>query len=150
LDDPFFRGIIAGSIAGVVKDIPDLILHSIFQLKKLPFWDYAGVIALNRMPSGFSEIALAILFEVMFSTGVGVLFVLLAEKVIKTRHYLVLGMLFGGSVWFIVTAAIKLFGLTQLQTDNLADPAITIVLSMAYGLLLMAVDRWLKNEESWS
>lgn len=150
MNDPFLRGLIAGLIAGTVKDIPDSILHSIFHLKELSFWDYAGVIALNRMPAGFLEIALAILFEVMFSTGLGVAFAFLAGKIIKTKHYLLLGLSFGSSVWFLVTALIKIFGLTQLQTKNLSDPTITFILSAAYGLLLTVIDHWLKNRESWS
>jgi hypothetical protein len=147
--DIFLRGIIAGFIAGTVKDIPDSILHSIFHLKELSFWDYAGVMALNRMPSKFIEIALALGFEIMFSTGLGVVFSFLAAKVIKTKHYLLLGLLFGCSIWFFVTTAVKIFGLTQLQTKNLSDPAITFMLSVAYGLLLTVIDRWLQKRNTW-
>ena len=148
--DTFLRGIIAGLIAGAVKDIPDSILHSVFHLKKLSFWDYAGVIALNRMPAGFLEIALAVLFEVMFSIGLGVFFVFLADKVIKTKHYLLLGLTFGSSVWFFVTVFVKIFGLTQLQTKNLSDPILTFMLSASYGLLLTVIDHWLNKRRAWS
>ncbi|HBF37302.1 MAG TPA: hypothetical protein DDW50_08265, partial [Firmicutes bacterium] len=60
MNDPFLRGLIAGLIAGTVKDIPDSILHSLFHLKELSFWDYAGVLAFNRMPTGFVEITMAV------------------------------------------------------------------------------------------
>jgi hypothetical protein len=150
LNDPFLRGLIAGLIAGTVKDIPDSILHSLFHLKELSFWDYAGVLAFNRMPTGFVEITMAVSFEVVFSMGVGVLFTILADKPIKTKHYLLLGLSFGGAIWLFITAVIKVFRLTQLQTKNLSDPLITFMLSVAYGLLLTVIDHRLKNRKSGS
>jgi hypothetical protein len=146
--DTFLRGTIAGLIAGLVKDIPDLILHSVFHLKEISFWDYSGVIFLNRIPHTFWEFTLAFVFEVMFSIGLGITFAFLAEKVIKTKHYLLLGLFFGSSVWFAVTIAVNIIGLTELQTKNLRDPIITFLLSAAYGLLLIMIDRWLQNRRA--
>jgi hypothetical protein len=143
--DTFLRGLIAGFIAGIVKDIPDSILHSIYHIKELSFWDYAGVIALNRMPAKFIEIAMAVGFEIMFSTGLGVLFALLSDKIIKTKHYLLLGLTFGSFIWFLITAVIKIFGLTQLQSKNLSDPVITFVMSVAYGLLITVINHRLQK-----
>ncbi|HBF37183.1 MAG TPA: hypothetical protein DDW50_07665, partial [Firmicutes bacterium] len=98
----------------------------------------------------FVEITMAVSFEVVFSMGVGVLFTILADKPIKTKHYLLLGLSFGGAIWLFITAVIKVFRLTQLQTKNLSDPLITFMLSVAYGLLLTVIDHRLKNRKSGS
>ena len=143
--DTFFRGLIAGFTAGIVKDIPDFFLHSVFHFKKLSFWDYAGVVTFNKMPHSFIEHVVAFGFQLIFSTGLGIVFIFLASKVVKTKHYLLEGLVFGSSVWFIITAAIKVFRITELQTKGLSDPLITLLLSMAYGLLLMVIDHWLQN-----
>jgi hypothetical protein len=142
--DTFIRGLIAGFLAGIVKDIPDVLVN-VFRIHKLSFWDYAGVVGLNRLPSTWFELVLAFGLEVVFSTGLGVIFVYLAERVIKTRHYLLLGAFLGGSIWFLVTALIKVFALQELQTHSLAEPWVNLLLSMAYGLLLMGFDHWLKK-----
>jgi hypothetical protein len=142
--DTFIRGLIAGFLAGILKDIPDALIH-VFRIRKLGFWDYAGAVGLNRLPSTWIEHLLAFGLEVIFSTGLGAIFVFLAERIIKTRHYLLLGAFFGGSVWFLVTGLIKIFDLKDLQTYTLSEPIINLFLSMAYGLLLMGLDHWLKN-----
>lgn len=142
--DPFLRGIIAGLVAGVLKDIPDAVLHA-FHLKILAFWDYVGTVAFNQHPHRFMEHLVTLFFEVFFSIGLGVIFSLLRTKIIQTRHHLLLGLYYGGAIWLIVTGGAKLFRLGELMTHGLLEPVLTFLLSILYGLVLALVDKWLRD-----
>jgi hypothetical protein len=98
--DKFMRGIIAGTIAGLIKDIPPLIIY-IAKLDIFPtYWDYTGMIALGKVPNTAFDILLAIIVEVAFSMAIGIILVY-AISIIKTHHYLIKGAFFGAAVWFL-------------------------------------------------
>lgn len=126
--DPFLRGVIAGLAAGILKDIPDAVLHSL-HLKTLAFWDYVGAIAFNKFPHRFMEHLTAWSFEIFFSIGLGVIYSLLQTKIIQTRHHLLLGLYYGGAIWLLITGGVKLFRLSQLMTHGLLEPSLTFAFS---------------------
>ena len=78
MKNAYIRGIIAGFIAGTLKDIPDVILGLVFEVKGLTYLDYAGYMWFNRIPHTFSEYLFAFGVEVTFSTGLGAVFSLLS------------------------------------------------------------------------
>lgn len=44
MEEKIINGAIAGIIAGILKDIPDAILHNSLKITSITFWDYAGTL----------------------------------------------------------------------------------------------------------
>jgi hypothetical protein len=147
MKDAYIRGIIAGLIAGTLKDIPDVILDLTFKVKALMCLDYAGYIGFNRIPHTFMEYLFAYGLEVVFSAGLGVIFSLLSPK-IPSKHYLIKGMMFGGFIWYVLTSMVRMIKITKLMTTDLVTPFLTLLFSIGYGLVVAYIDHYLENS-SW-
>ncbi|MDT3699546.1 MAG: hypothetical protein RO469_08955 [Thermincola sp.] len=97
-EDTLFRGFICGLAAGALKDLIDYFLFSI-EAKERVFWHFASILAFHKPPHEILMHFSALFLELIFSGFLGFIFVLLAQKV-KTRHYLLLGIIYGTMVWF--------------------------------------------------
>lgn len=145
--DQMMRGVIAGLVAGVVKDLPDLLLQYGLHIKKLVFWDYVGIMLLNNKPSNFMEHLVAFCLQVTFSLGLGVVYSVFIAPRIKTKHYLIRGLLFGAFCWFVLVSIVRLYYVKILLVPDIVTPVFTIILSSLYGLLVAWVDHRLTPEE---
>jgi hypothetical protein len=144
--DFFIRGVIAGVIAGTLKDIPDILLVDLFKVKQLAFWDYVGEILFNKIPYTFMEHLTAFLVQVVFSIGIGVIYTSIVARFLPTKHHFIRGLLYGGFCWIILTSTVKLYNITSLLTKGLISPLLTLLFSVGYGLLIAYVDEYLKAE----
>ena len=142
ITDGFMRGLVSGFLAGALKDIPDLFLVELFQVKRIAFWDYVGVMILNRMPQGFGDHLLAIIIEITFSMGLGIIYSLKVIPAFSTRHFLIRGMVYGCACWFILESVIKLYHITSLFDNDIITPLLALLFSSGYGLLLALADRF--------
>lgn len=146
-EDTFFRGALCGGVAGILKDIIDLILY-LFKVKGLSFWSFASVVAFDKLPNDLFMNITGICLEIIFSAFLGVLFVLIAQK-IKTRHYLLMGTFFGSMAWFFIRAVIVCYKINQLITPATPlRPFITWLLSMVFGIVLAWLERRLSPKTS--
>ncbi|TCL76881.1 hypothetical protein EDC14_1001166 [Hydrogenispora ethanolica] len=145
VDDRFLRGLIAGLIAGFIKDIPDFLPRKWFHVKQLDFWDYLGEMALGGMPRNFGGEMVAFLIELGFSIGLGAVFTCIVAPLFPTRHHLVRGVFYGGSCWFILISIIKLYRITELMPKNPITPLSTLAMSVCYGWLVAFIDHRLNS-----
>jgi hypothetical protein len=135
-EDPLFRGMVCGLVAGLSKYFIDLILFS-FRIINVGYWDFASLVAFNRLPQNIIELAFASILELMFSAFWGVIFSVLVTKS-KTKHYLMLGIFYGSLIWFFIKSIILAFNITKMQPaeQSVVNPLITWGLSMVFGLIL--------------
>jgi hypothetical protein len=137
LDQKFGKGIMAGIAAGLIKNIPNAILHIFFpSLNKIAFWDYAGTIALGRLPKGPLEIFYALFLETLFSTFLALIFIH-SRFLNQSDHFKWKGIFYGAWIWFMVRAAVLGFDIKVLLNENLGNSVTNLLLSMLYGCLLV-------------
>lgn len=140
-------GVIGGTIAGVLKDIPDVLFHNILKITAITFWDYAGMITLGRHPEGLPEQIYSFVFEVIFSILLGVIFVYLTTG-FKIKLYLLWGGLYGAIVWLAIRAAITIFDVKSLINQDFLTAAINSLDSILYGTILGYVIQYLEKKET--
>lgn len=146
-EDTFFRGAFCGAVAGVLKDIVDLIFY-FFNAEQIFFWSFASVAAFDQLPKGLYITITAFILEIIFSAFLGVVFVLIVLK-IKTRYYLLLGTFYGSMVWFFIRAVIVSYKIPELkQPPTAIRPVITWILSMIFGVTLAWLERRLSPKTS--
>mgnify|MGYP000853787864 FL=1 len=145
MNDQFKQAVIGGIIAGVVKDVPNAILHHYPRLVEITLWDYAGGIALGRLPQGFGEHVYAFFLEILFSIFLGFIFVNLPVRN-DYEHYRLQGIFFGAFVWFIIRAAVLAFDIQILLGENLSTSVINLIVSMFYGCVLACSIKYLDEK----
>lgn len=150
IEDKFLRGLIAGLIAGIIKDFPDLFLVDLFKIKHIAFWDYTGVMVFNKIPQSFFEHFLGFVVQVAFSLGLGIIYSVIVIPKFPTSHYLVRGAIYGGACWFALISIIKLYNVNSLLTHDLFTPMATLLFSSCYGLLLGFIDNYFSPQKDRS
>lgn len=153
IGDGYMRGILAGLIAGVTKDIPDLFLVDLFKIKKLGFWDYVGEMFFSSIPHSFLDHLIAFSLEVAFSLALGILYVQIIIPLFPSKHYLIRGAIYGCSCWFVLSSVIKLYHISALMTKgDQFTPLSALLFSAGYGLLLGYLDKLFsphKQKSTW-
>ena len=146
-EDIFMRGIIAGVIAGLIKDIPSIIVHLSHSDVFPTYWDFSGMIGFGQVPNTFLNICLAIIVELGFSITIGIAVVYGISK-IKSHHYLLEGGYFGAAVWFFIRASMWIFAVKEFNKPQMFAFVINLTTSIGYGLLIAYIDKLLKNRQS--
>lgn len=119
----------------MVKDIPDTILHNLLRNTNITFWNYAGYVALGHHPKGFFEDLFALVYEVVFSILIGMIFSYFASWA-RLRHYLIWGAFYGAIVWFVIRGAVLAFHIEPLRDSLLATSVLNSLDSVLYGIIL--------------
>ncbi|MGE5605287.1 MAG: hypothetical protein ACM3YE_06300 [Bacteroidota bacterium] len=135
MEEKISNGAIAGIIAGILKDIPDAILHNSLKITSITFWDYAGTITLGRHPHGFFESSYSFFFEVIFSTFLGILFVNFTTH-FNRKHYLLWGAFYGGIIWFFIRSIVVVSRIESLITMDFLTSLVNSINSIIYGIIL--------------
>jgi len=135
LEQKIINAALAGTGAGILKDIPDSIIHNILKKTDLTFWDYAGIVMFGRHPQGFWETCFSFFFEIVFSIFLGIIFVCLVNR-LNLKRRLLWGAFYGGILWFVIRAAVVGFQIKALLHNNLATSAANSFNSIIYGLIL--------------
>lgn len=142
--DKFMRGLIAGFIAGLIKDIPSVTAH-LFQWDVFPtYWDYSGMIAFGKVPHTATDIMIAIIVEVVFSMAIGAILVHVISK-IKSHHYLIAGAFSGAGVWFFIRATMWILDVKKFNQPQMLAFIINAATSIGYGLLIAYLDKLLQK-----
>jgi hypothetical protein len=128
----FIRVIIAGIVAGFIKDIFNAILHYYPRLAKIALWDYAGAVALGRLPRGFCEHTYAIFLELLFGIFLGLIYINI-PFLCQNEHFKLRGVLFGAFVWFIIRTAVLVFQIPVLLNEDLGTSIVNLAASMIFG-----------------
>ena len=138
MENKFIKAVLGGIIAGLAKDIPNAVLNHFPKLTEITLWDYAGAIALGRLPQGAVEVTYAFLLEILFSIFLGILFVNI-HFLNHYGHYKLKGIFFGAFVWFIIRAAVLAFHIRPLLGESVGTSVINLLVSMFYGCILACV-----------
>jgi hypothetical protein len=141
----FIKGVTAGMIAGVVKNIPEAALHHYPRVTETTLWDYAGTIALGRLPRGWPEIGYAFFLEILFTTFLGLIFVNI-PLLNRYEHQKLRGILFGALVWFIIRVAVVAFDIRVLLVESLETSIVNLLASMFYGCVLVCAIKYLDRK----
>lgn len=144
MEEKIINGAIAGIIAGILKDIPDAILHNSLKITSITFWDYAGTLTLGRHPHGFLENSYSFFFEVIFSTFLGIIFVIFTTQ-LKIKLHFLWGAFYGGIVWFVIRAAVVGLQIESLINKNFFTSVINSINSIIYGVILVFVIKYLEK-----
>lgn len=143
LGEKFFRGVLGGTVAGVLKDISDVIFHNLLKITDITFWDYAGVIALKRHPAGMLEQAYSFLYQYFYRGDLYPSGTLSEDQTLFIR-----GAVFGAMVWFAIHTAILAFHIEALMTSSdLITSIVNSVNSVIYGMILAYVIHYLEKRE---
>lgn len=142
--DKFMRGIIAGTIAGLIKDIPSIIIHLMHSDVFPTYWDYSGMIALGKVPDTAFDIFLAIIVEVAFSMAIGITLIY-AISLIKSHHDLIKGAFFGAAVWFFIRTFMWIFAVKGFNQLQMFAFIINSATSVGYGVLIVFIDKLLRK-----
>lgn len=137
MGDRFVRGLIAGFAAGVAMDALDLIAYWL-KYDTTRYLDFAAVIAFGKNATNTVEVLVALLIELMFKAGLGVLFVFVVPKV-KSKYLVVKAVFFGISNWFVIYSVIILFKATKFPKVDLGVTVSHLINSSVYGIVLALI-----------
>jgi hypothetical protein len=135
LNDRFIKGVIAGTIAGLAKNIPDIFLHNVLKTSEKSFWDYASIIVSGRHPLGLFEQTYSFFFEIIFSIFLGLIYILLIPY-LKTNYNFLRGAIYGGIVWFAIRAWVVSFQISPLLQEGRNTMIVNSLLSILFGIIL--------------
>lgn len=146
MEEKFINGVIGGIVAGIIKDIPDLIFRYLLKITRITFWDYSGTIALGHPPRNLPEIVNAAFYEVVFSIFIGIVFVYLAPY-FRTKKILIRGAIYGALVWFGIRAGVIAFQIKILIDGDILSATLNSLNSIIYGIVLALIVNYLEKKE---
>jgi hypothetical protein len=147
MENKFIRAVIAGIVAGIVKDLPNLVLFNYSRFTMIALWEYAGAIALGRLPQSIPEHCYAVLLELLFGVFLGLFFVNI-PFLCQDDHDKLRGVFFGALVWFIIRAAVLAFQIRVLLDENLGTSVINLLESMLFGYVFVCSGKFLERRVS--
>jgi hypothetical protein len=147
MENKFIRAVISGVIAGIVKDLPNLVLRGYPRFTKIVLWEYAGAIALGRLPEGVLEHCYAFLLELLFGIFLGLIFVNI-PFLCQNEHNKLRGAFFGAFVWFVVRAVVLAFNIRVLLHENLGTSVINLLESIIFGCAFVCMGQFLERRVS--
>ncbi|ATW25789.1 hypothetical protein [Candidatus Formimonas warabiya] len=145
MDDKFIDGVIAGAIAGLIKNTPDLLFHNLLNITGKSFWDYANIIATGRHPHGLIEQIYSFFFEIVFSISVGLIYIFVIPY-LRTKYNLLRGAIYGAMVWFAIRAWVTAFHIEPLMQEDQSTMIVNSILSILFGIILEWLLQVLKNK----
>ncbi len=143
--DKLVRGIYAGVIAGLLKDIPALIFELLFKNPHPTFWDYMSLLAIGRLPRSWDEYVMAIIVQVLWCTLLAVAFVYLHPK-LQSKHYIIQGAGFGILIWLVIRGLVYFFRTPDLIHDSPLTAMMNVNISIFYGIIVAIVDKKLADK----
>lgn len=139
MKDRYVQGLLAGIAGWPPQFIFTMIMHSGFDLVKLRFLDFAGVLAFNHKPHDFWESLFSVLIVIAMMGALGILFAM-AIKVIASPHPLLKGGIFGGVCWFTIHVIATLFKVKGIYgVTNFNTAVLNLIASVIWGIALGGV-----------
>ncbi len=131
--DRFFRGFLAGLLAGIPMNIWSLFSYHVLHFGQRRFLDWMGIILYGNLPLTFGEQAYA-LFGQFFGLGVlGILYAYLLAA-IGSQWYVGKAVIYSGAFSFVVYALPMLF-----RVPNLTEMPMNAVISNHIGALIWGI-----------
>lgn len=143
--DRFTRGMLAGIVAGIITKVYDLLAFS-FHFSTLRWFDFSGIMIYGKKPLNLWEQIFATLGVWFFHAILGVIFVLLIQRLVSSDNLFLKGWLYGVAWWFIIYAIAHLYKVPQLVLVPLKTSVSNFVGASIWGVTLAAVVRWLDTK----
>jgi hypothetical protein len=133
MDDRFVNGFLSGMIAVLITG-PMALAAKHFNLIDMQFPDFAGILALGRIPETLAEQLFGYAVDVMISGALGIIFAYLVPF-IGSRYLLFKGWFYAGAVWFLFYPTVTVLFLEK-ATMNVQTALINALLAGLFGLVL--------------
>jgi len=134
MQDKLTRGFVAGIIGGIAANIWSFFSGAI-GFTKLRFVDWASIIIYAHTPPfSFGETLWALLIQLGYTGGLGIIFIYLISKV-TTRNLLFKGWLFAEAIWFLTYAITTLFKVDGAIPIALPTAISDFISSAVFGLV---------------
>jgi hypothetical protein len=140
---------IAGIAGGFAKDVSNLISFYGIHFAKNRFIDFASVLLYARKPAFWWDTILAFIAQLIFTCGIAILFIH-ALPFINTRRYVLKGVSFGVSSWFIIYAAVNVYKIPLISGLAWPTAVDNFIGSIFFGLVMALTIRILyAGREEW-
>jgi len=143
--DRFTRGMLAGIVAGIITKVYDLLAFYL-HFSTLRWLDFAGIMLLGRKPPNLAE-QIFVTFGVWFFHAIlGVIFVMLIQRMISSDNLFLKGWFYGVVWWFMIFAIAHLFKIPQLALVPLKTSVSNFVGASIWGLVMAVAVQWLDRK----
>lgn len=140
--DRFYRGLLAGMVAGVPMNAWDLISYHLLHFSKLRYLDWASVVIYGDLPNNNLAVAFALISHIFWVGFLGVGFAFLIPS-ITSRKYLVKGAIYGYITGFLIYATGITFKMPIIMHRTPETAISQFVGATIWGLFLALMLRWL-------
>ena len=135
MDDKFIRGLIAGVLAGIIRNIMDLLMGSM-GLTTIRFIDWTAIfLYAHASPYTPEEMIVSLIGQIFFDGSLGVIFVYLISLT-NNSHPFIKSLFFSVVIWFAVDTIATLY----MVVGTVPTPLITCISngisSIIFGLAL--------------
>jgi len=137
ITDRFTRGLLAGTIAGVITKAYDLLAYY-FHFSTFRWLDVAGIIIYGRKPSHIAEAIFATMSTWFFHALLGVIFVYIVQRLVSSDNLFLKGWFYSVTCWFLIYALIILFKVPEFSVIPLKTSVSNFIGASIWGLVLVA------------
>jgi uncharacterized membrane protein YagU involved in acid resistance len=142
-EDRFIRGIISGITAGILKDVPAVILKYIIKKPYPTFWDYMSLLAMGKIPNSWDEYLLSLIVEVLWCVVLAIIFVYLQPK-FQSKLYILQGTGYGILIWLVIRAMVYFYRTPELIHSRPPEALTNLSISIFYGVTMAIVNHKLE------
>ena len=143
--DRVTRGLLAGIVAGIITKGYD-VLAFYLHFSTLRWLDFSGIMMFGRKPLSLGEQIFATLSVWFFHALLGIIFVMLIQRMISSDNLFLKGWFYGVVWWFMIFAIAHLFKIPQLALVPLKTSVSNFVGASIWGLVLAAAVKWLDRK----
>jgi len=133
--DRIIRGLIAGTIGGVIMNIWDFISYYILKLQNHLYLDWASTLIYGHKPTNLLEYIFSLISQISWSGFLGIFFVFLIPFE-NSRRYLIICAFFGFIISFMLYAIPQLFKVPVLISVSTTTPVSHSIGATIWGLVL--------------
>ena len=143
--DRTIRGLLAGVIAGIVKDSWNLIDYYFLHITEIRFLDWAAILATWSRPRNSLSTVFFLMLQILWDGFLGIIFAHLLIS-ITTRYLILKSILFSLMLWFVFKIIVNLYRVPLLsgiqpQPEAISNVMAVILWGVIMGLVLKKLDK---------
>ena len=143
--DRTIRGLLAGVIAGIVKDSWNLIDYYFLHITEIRFLDWAAILATWSRPRNSLSTVFFLMLQILWDGFLGIIFAHLLIS-ITTRYLILKSILFSLMLWFVFQIIVNLYRVPLLsgiqpQPGAISNVMAVILWGVIMGLVLKKLDK---------
>ena len=143
--DRTIRGLLAGVIAGIVKDGWNLIDYYFLHITEIRFLDWAAILATWSRPRNSLSTVFFLMLQILWDGFLGIIFAHLLIS-ITTRYLILKSILFSLMLWFVFKIIVNLYRVPLLsgiqpQPEAISNVMAVILWGVIMGLVLKKLDK---------